>query len=193
MKRHLAAPLLLAMLAGPAIAQGPFAGLGAARDWTGASLGVGIGRADLDVDGIVDGSETGSIGGLRFNVDRDFGGYVLGGGIDYDFSELDAVDATLEDLLRVKLRGGIDAGPGLVYATGGYARGGFASEVDGENDFSLDGYFLGIGAEFPLAGGVTVGAELLHHRFSEIRVQGVEVRDADADVGVAQVSLNYRF
>ena len=193
MTRHLLAPLLLAALAGPATAQGLFAGAGAARDWTGASLGVGVGVAGLDVDGIVDGSDTGSIGGLRFNVDRDLGDYVLGGGIDYDFTELSAVGATLEDLLRVKLRGGVDAGTGLVYATGGYARGGFASEVDGENDFSLDGYFVGIGAEFPLSGGVTVGAELLHHRFSDIRVQGVAVQDADAEANVAQVSLNYRF
>lgn len=152
------------------------------RDWTGGYVGAQLGYADVDtnVSG-VDGD--GAIGGLVAGYDYDFGSYVLGAGIDYDFADIGLGGAaTLEEVLRLKLRAGVEAGPTLIYATGGWAR------AYTDNLGSDDGYFVGAGVEYPVTDVISLGAEVLYHAFSDFDGSGVDV-----DATTVQAKVNYRF
>lgn len=164
----------------PPVAPAPVVQSG--RDWTGGYLGAQLGYADVGTDASgVDGD--GAIGGLTAGYDFDFGSYVLGAGIDYDFADIDLGNAaTLEDVLRLKLRGGIEVGPSLLYATGGYARAGT------DNLGSDDGYFLGAGVEYPLTDQISLGGEVLYHEFSDFDGSGIDV-----DATTVQARLAFRF
>ena len=96
----------------------------ASPDWTGGYVGgqLGYGNVDTNAPG-VDGD--GAIGGLVMGYDYDFGQWVAGAGLDYDWADigLGAGNPTVENVLRVKLRGGYKLGNGLLYGTGGWATG----------------------------------------------------------------------
>ncbi|MFP4044524.1 MAG: outer membrane protein [Rhodosalinus sp.] len=138
-------------------------------DWTGFYGGAQLGFADVEADGGLDGD--GAIGGLTLGYDYDFGGYVVGGALDYDFADID-VDgaATLESVARVKVRAGAKvAGSGLLYATGGGA------QADADALGTDTGYFLGGGYEQMVTDTFSVGAEALWHEFDDFDDTGVDV------------------
>ncbi|WGH78240.1 outer membrane protein [Jannaschia ovalis] len=136
--------------------------------------------------------------GLRAGYDYAFAnGFVLGGRLDYDFADIDLgtatifddgsatstdVAVTIENVLRVGLRGGFAFGPNLVYGIGGYTRADTDTIGDG------DGYFAGIGGERFVTQNITVGAEVLYHEFDDFDVPGVEV-----DATTIGLNVNYRF
>lgn len=93
----------------------------ASPDWTGFYGGGQLGYANVDPSGIS--SDDGVIGGLVGGYDYDLqNGFVIGAGLDYDFTDIDVgTVASVEDVFRAKLRGGYKIGNGLAYATGGYA------------------------------------------------------------------------
>ncbi|SFI42028.1 outer membrane protein [Jannaschia pohangensis] len=194
MKRHLTL-MILPLLATPAFAGNiapPPAPLEPAPvfvdpapvgyDWSGFSVGAQIGYADANATGGLEGE--GAIGGLRANYDLDLGNWVVGAGIDYDTTNIDLSGAaTVDNVLRVKGRAGIDGGRNLYYATAGYAQ----AETDLIGDG--DGYFAGLGYEVFVTDQLTVGTEVLYHEFDDFDgAPGVE-----ADATTAQVSLNWRF
>ncbi|ABV93441.1 hypothetical protein Dshi_1699 [Dinoroseobacter shibae DFL 12 = DSM 16493] len=151
------------------------------RDWTGGYVGAQIGYGDVGTNASgVDGD--GLIGGLIAGYDYDFGSYVLGAGIDYDIADIDLGPASLEDVLRLKLRAGFEAGPSLIYATGGYARAGT------DNLGSDDGWFAGAGVEYPLSQNLSLAGEVLYHEFDDFDGSGVDV-----DATTVQARLAYRF
>ena len=136
----------------------PFTG-GSSPDWTGFYGGAQIGFGSVDTN--ISGSSDDIIGGLTAGYDFDLGDWVVGGGIDYDFADIDVANgaADLESVFRAKLRGGYKIGNGLLYATGGYAL------ADTDTLGSDDGYFVGGGYEHLVTESFSVGGEVLWHEF----------------------------
>jgi predicted porin len=137
-------------------------------DWTGAYAGLSLGRLDTQAAGT---SETGGIYGLHAGYDYDFGAFVMGGEAEFqagDGYEIGGVD--VDNVTRLKLRAGYDAGRTLIYGTAGAAR----------IDTSLgtaNGPVGGVGVEYRLTDRFSIGSEALIHRFDDIGGSGV---DADA-------------
>jgi predicted porin len=90
-------------------------------EWSGFYGGLQLGNLDVDGTGAADGSDFSY--GLHAGYDYDFGRFVLGGEIDYDFADIDlAGAATVDSVARLKLRAGYDLGRTMIYATAGVAR-----------------------------------------------------------------------
>ncbi|MHA6266314.1 outer membrane beta-barrel protein [uncultured Aliiroseovarius sp.] len=154
----------------------------ATPDWTGGYFGAQIGYADVGTS--VAGLEgDGVIGGIVAGYDFDMGNWVVGVGIDYDWADVDIAGAAqLENVLRVKARGGYKMGNGLLYATGGYANA--STDTLGDSD----GYFIGAGYEHRLTSAFNIGAEVLYHDFSDFNGSGIDV-----DATTIQLRATYRF
>lgn len=155
----------------------------ASPNWTGGYVGgqFGYGNADTNAPG-VDGD--GAIGGLTAGYDYDFGQWVIGGGLDYDWADisLGAGNPDLENIFRVKLRGGYKIGNGLLYGTGGWA------QADTDTLGDDDGYFVGAGYEHMVTQNFSLGGEALYHEFSNF---GTSTTDLDAST--VQVRGTFRF
>ena len=154
----------------------------AGPDWTGFYGGAQIGYANIDsnVPG-VDGD--GLIGGLLAGYDYDFGTFVLGGGLDYDFADITiAPGVSVDNVFRAKVRGGVELGNGLLYATGGYA------QADASLLGTEDGYFIGAGYDFLITEQFSVGGEVLYHEFDNYGPTTVDV-----DATTFQIRGAFRF
>lgn len=147
-------------------------------DWTGGYVGGQIGYGKIG--GGASGDD--AIGGLTMGYDYDFGTWVLGAGIDYDWSNIEAGGNKLENMARLKLRAGYDLGQGLLYATAGAVR------ADIETLGSDDGYFAGIGYEHMLTQNISLGGEVLYHDFGDFNGSGTDV-----DATTAQIRATFRF
>ncbi len=143
-------------------------------DWTGPYVGVQLGYGDLDASGAATDQGSGVIGGLTAGYDYDFGQFVLGAGVDYDWADidLDSGAGQLDNVARVKLRGGFDAGKALIYATGGAA---FADATIGGTGFSDNGWFAGGGVEVMVTESFSVGGEVLYHQFDNFDSTGIDI------------------
>ncbi len=184
----------LALTTAPVLASGPveaeapapltFTTPSSGYDWTGPSLGVQLGYGDVDTSGpSLEGD--GALYGLRAYYDYDLGDYIVGGGVQYDATDIDLGGVTtLESVTRVGLRAGFDLGQNWVYGTGGYAR----ATTSGGGVGDSDGYFVGAGYETFLTDTLTLGAEVLYHQFDSFDLGGLEV-----DATTASVGLNFRF
>ena len=178
MKKLALAASVVALLA-PATAQ--------AADWTGWYGGAELGYGDVSTTPNI-GSGSGAIGGITGGYDFDFGMWVLGAGLDYDWASIDLGGGVkLKDVFRAKLRLGYEinlaASSGLLYATGGYAR----ANVDpiGRDD----GYYYGAGYEYLIpSSNWSIAGEVLQHKFKDFKSTGV-----DAEATTAQVRLMLRF
>lgn len=153
-----------------------------AQDWTGFYVGGQIGNANVDTSLMgVDGSDV--IGGLIAGYDYDLGTWVIGGGIDYDWSDTDLSGAaTVERVFRLKAHAGYKINDGLLYGVGGYA--------DAETDTlgSSDGWFLGAGYEHRVTDQISVGGEILYHEFDDFNNTGIDV-----DATTIQLRATFRF
>lgn len=149
-------------------------------DWTGAYGGVQLGYGDVDGTGTADGDD--ALFGVHLGYDYDFGNFVLGGELDYDFADIDLNGAaTVDSVARLKLRAGYDFGRTLGYVTAGVA------DVD-TSIGSETGEFFGIGAAYQINDRYMVGAELLEHNFDDIAGSGV---DADATTFTVRGSIRF--
>ncbi len=168
------------------IAAAPVA-MAPSMDWTGFYAGVQLGYADVDSNGAgLDG--TGELYGVHAGYRRDFGQFVAGAELDFDNANVDlgaVAGDQLDDVARLKLIGGADLGRTLVYGTVGAAR---ANATVGGVGLSDTGYFLGAGMDFAVSERVTVGGELMQHRFSDFDGSGV---DLDATTIKAKVALRF--
>lgn len=149
--------------------------------WTGFYIGGQIGAAFGDAD--ISGDDESVIGGVTLGYDHDFGRWVLGGALDYDFTDFDiAPGSSVEEIFRLKLRGGPKIGRGLLYAAGGYAN------ADSDNSGDEDGWFLGGGYEYMVNDRFSIGGEVLYHQFDDFGNAG-----ADVDATTLQVRASFRF
>jgi opacity protein-like surface antigen len=154
---------------------------GGTVDWTGfyGGLQAGIGITDTNRSG----SDEDVIGGFTLGYDHEFGQWVLGGGLDYDFADIDAgPNNSLEEIFRVKARGGYKIGRGLLYGTGGYA------VANTETAGTDDGWFIGGGYEYMVSDQFSVGTEALYHEFDSFNNSGTDI-----DTTTIQVRAIYRF
>lgn len=155
--------------------------IGGPVDWTGFYVGGQLGVAFGDAD--FASSDESVIGGVTLGYDHDFGQWVLGGALDYDFTDIDiAPGSSLEEIFRVKVRAGPKIGRGLLYGTGGYAY------ADSDNMGDEDGWFIGGGYEYMVNDRFSVGGEVLYHEFDSF-----DGTDNDVDVTTVQVRATFRF
>lgn len=149
-------------------------------DWTGGYAGVQLGYADVDATGDADGDDI--LYGAHVGYRYDFGTFVLGGELDYDFADIDLNGAAdVDSVARLKLQAGYDFGRTLGYFTAGVA------DLD-TSIGSETGEFYGIGVAYQINDRYTVGAELLEHSFDDIGGTGVE---ADATTLTVRGSIRF--
>jgi len=153
------------------------------NDWTGGYAGAQLGYGGFDAGGA---SDEGMLYGIQGGYQWDFGKYVLGGELDYNWSQLDAGGGTeIDSMARAKLRAGFDAGPALIYATGGAVYGTADIGGTGYND---TGYFYGLGIDYMVTDRITVGAEVTQNQWGEFSDSGTEL-----DSTTAALRVNMRF
>jgi len=154
-------------------------------NWTGFYAGGQLGYANIDTNAAgIDGD--GLIGGLTAGYDYDLGNWVVGAGLDYDWTDvsLNNVPSTdIDNIFRAKLRGGYKLGNGLLYATAGYAN------ADTNNLGDEDGYFVGAGYEHMVTQNVSLGGEILYHEFDGFNT----TPGTDVEATTAQVRATFRF
>ncbi len=194
---RIAVSMALAAFAAPAFAAGPTAvpapipaplpPAATIYDWSGPSVGLQFGRADIETSGAAELEGDGGIVGLRAAYDWDFGTFIAGAGLDYDFADIDLEGAaTVENVLRVKGRVGFDSNRNWYYATVGWARAYTGADAVDVGD--SDGYFVGLGYEVYVTPRFTAGAEALWHKFEDFDLEDLEV-----EATTLQLSVNYRF
>lgn len=167
-------------------------------DWTGFYAGVQYenltGGGSLTPPGIaldLDGNVAGVFAGYR----RDFGRLVVGGELDYvkgDFTwsggALLPTDLDVDSMIRVGPEVGFDLGRVMVYGTAGYAKIDITNPAVSQSD-SSGGYFYGIGADVLVSNRITVGVEVLRHKFDDfsgpLAVSNTVVEPTTAGLNVA--------
>lgn len=138
-------------------------------DWSGFYVGAQVGTAAIDATPGDSGDDI--IGGIVGGYDWDLGRWVAGVGADFDFTQVRVGQTDIENISRLKLRGGYKIGNGLLYGTTGYAHA--DTDIAGDDG----GYFVGAGYEHRLSARFGIGAEVLYHEFNNF---GVTVSDLDA-------------
>lgn len=196
--KSVAAMLVTATLAGPALAGGPTvvepeapvappaAPVIASVDWSGFYAGGQLGYADVGSNGGgLDGNDF--LGGIHAGYRWDFGQFVAGAELDYDTANVDlgGTLGSLDSVARLKLVGGAEVGNSLLYATTGAA---YADASVGGASLSDNGWFYGAGATFALNDRWTIGGELLQHEFNDFDGSGV-----DLDALTATARIGFRF
>jgi len=152
-----------------------------AADWTGFYLGAGIGSADVDGPGALDGDDV--TYGVHAGYNYDFGDFVLGGEVEFDRADitLGAGAAQVENVSRLKFKAGYDFGPALGYVVLGGAR---VNTSLGNDTGSV--YGLGIAA--PINDQFVVSGEVLRHDFNNFNNTG-----QDADATSVNIRASFRF
>lgn len=159
-------------------------------DWTGFYLGAqaGYGFGDAEAGGVEEDFD-GFLGGVHAGYNHDFGQFVLGGEIDYNFAELefdDAPDVKIDQVARIKLKAGYDTGRALVYGAAGAA---YANLDNGlGDDFNDWGWAVGAGVDVMVRRNISAGIEYMYHQFDDFDDQGVDV---NANTLTARVSYHF--
>ena len=152
-------------------------------DWTGPSVGLGFGYIP-DVNSGGD-SPSGLVYGLQAAYDYDFGDYVVGGILSYGTTDIDFDNGVdVDDIWRIGIRAGIDAGRNWFYGSVGYTS---VTTSGPDNPGDSGGYFIGLGYEVFLTEVLTAGAEIVYSDYSDFD------DDTSASPTTLGLSLNYRF
>jgi outer membrane immunogenic protein len=170
----------------PEIMAAPVMAVPAGMDWSGFYVGAALGYGDVDSNGGgLDGN--GALGGVLAGYRFDLGNVVAGVEADYDMTNIDLGAGTgeLDSVARLKLQAGTELGRALVYGTLGAAH---AEATVGGVGLSDTGYFGGVGMDFAISDSMTVGGELLQHKFNDFDGSGV---DLDATTVKARVTLQF--
>lgn len=153
------------------------------NDWTGGYVTGRLGYGDVTGFGDGDGATYGIGGGY----DWDLGDWVVGVTGNYDATSIDLGTGgdELNSIARLGARAGRDLGPTLVYATAGLAQ---ADADIGGASLSDNGWYAGVGLDYLLNNGWTVGGEILTNRFDDFDNSGTDLRAT-----TAAVNLGFRF
>ena len=177
----------------PATQAGGFGGKGG--DWTGFYLGgqLGYGFGEFDLGEVDDFDTDGIVGGFMAGYRYDFGEWVLGAELQYDWSDLSisGSDASgdFDGIARLKGMVGYDLGASLVYGTAGVAYTNFdgLSGVD-DIDFDDPGYVLGFGYDYQINTNWVVGVEYQFHQFDDFGAD-----DNDVSFNTIHARAYYQF
>ncbi len=198
--KTIAAMIVTVAISAPAFAGGPVAAVeepvvmpaaepyvAPGLDWSGAYVGAQLGYGDVDSNGAgLDGN--GVLGGVHGGYRADLGSWVVGGELSHDVANID-LGATAGDELKnvtaLKFSAGREIGNSLVYGTIGAAH---AKASVGGADLSDNGMVYGIGFDYALTDRMTVGGEVLEHKFNDFDASGV---DFDATTIKAKVGLRF--
>jgi len=150
-------------------------------NWTGVYIGGQLGFGSVDTS--TGGENEDIIGGFTLGYDYDFGQWVLGGALDYDFTEINAGPGPeIEEIFRLKIRGGPKIGNGLLYGAAGWAN----ADTDTLGDD--DGWFIGGGYDYMVNSQFSIGGEVLYHDFDSFNGTG-----NDIEATTVQIRATYRF
>ncbi len=159
-----------------------------ATSYSGSDTRTATGETAFTFDGV--------IGGLHAGYNHDFGRLVLGGELSVDAGNIGYVDVTglpdpfsLDRVVSLKLKAGIDMGKVLAYGTIGKAHASFSS--DGVSPFttSANGTLYGVGMAVMLSERLMGSAEILKYDFDPY--QGAPQLEPEATSVSLRVS--YRF
>ena len=154
-------------------------------DWTGFYAGGQLGYGRVTSDALSDTAE-GATYGVHAGYDYDFGSLVVGGEVDYDWADIEdeGTGIALDNVARLKLRVGYDAGNFLPYLTGGIAQ----ATTGGALDETDTGAFAGLGVAYKVTDSIRVGGEVLRHEFNDFADSG-----ADIEATTASLRVSYEF
>ncbi len=153
-------------------------------EWTGFYAGGQLGFGDVGSTGPQSGNgmTAGLLGGYRM----DFGQFVAGAEANYDWANIDlGAGESLDHIARLKLIGGYDMGNTLLYGTVAAVR---ADATLGGVSSSDNGWGAGIGVDYALTNSMTLGAEVMEHRFDNFSGTGT-----DLDATTLNARLGFRF
>jgi len=158
----------------PVIEPTPYVAPAPVVNWTGAYAGLSYSRHGsggmtfanpaTGNFSFIEGSDFGAFGGYT----RQYGGWVVGGELAYYNNDQQVVGfptAGLDDMFDLSGRVGHAWGAVQLYALAGLSTGTYY-EGGGVNQWSLDGYHLGLGAEFQVNRRFAVGLQYVTRRFS---------------------------
>lgn len=164
----------------PMVAPAPVAVPAPSADWSGLYAGGQLGYGDVGSTGALAGN--GMTGGLFAGYRADFGQFVAGVEGNFDWADIDLGGGTsLDTISRLKLIGGYDAGPALIYGT--------VAAVRADTTLGADnGYGVGVGVDYAVTQQMTLGAELMEHRFDNFRGTGTNI-----DATTLNARVGFRF
>lgn len=148
-------------------------------DWTGPYAGLSFGNLNAQAGNA---AKTGGVYGLYGGYDYDFGRLVVGAELDYQTGNdytIGGVD--VDDITRLKLRAGYDAGRTLIYGTVGAAK---VNTSVGD----ATGPLGGVGLEYKVTDRFSIGGEALAHSFDDVGGTGI-----DADAQTYSLRATFRF
>ncbi|MGF6861918.1 outer membrane immunogenic protein [Rhodobacteraceae bacterium MBR-64] len=156
--------------------------------WDGAYGGIALGYGDFDTDGSTVGDADGAIGGFFLGYNRDYGDWVAGAELSYDFVDGDfkGSGGQIEEIARLKIRAGRDFGQSLVYVVGGPAWAEASLAGGGSNDET--GWFAGVGVDHKLTERWVLGGEVLYNQFDDLAGRN---NDVDGVTMMLRASLRF--
>jgi opacity protein-like surface antigen len=111
---------------------------------------------------------------------------VAGAEANYDWANIDlGAGESLDHIARLKLIGGYDMGNTLLYGTVAAVH---ADATLGGVSSSDNGWGAGIGVDYALTNSMTLGAEVMEHRFDNFSGTGT-----DLDATTLNARLGFRF
>ncbi|MBI6629914.1 outer membrane protein [Pontibaca salina] len=150
-----------------------------AQDGSGLYFGLGLGWTDVDGPG----GDNGATYGAHIGYDLDFGQFVVGGELEYERTDIGLLGSAgdIDNIGRVKVKGGYDFGPFMGYAVLGRAR----MKTSFGND---NGNIYGLGMSYAVNDRVSLGGELLRHDFNNF---AGTTTDYDADSLTFRASFRF--
>lgn len=169
----------------PVVAPAPAPVMAPNGDWTGFYMGGQLGYGDVGSTGALggDGMTAGLLGGYRM----DFGQFVAGVEGNYDWADIDlgGVGNSLDNIARLKLLAGYDMGPALIYGSLAAVR---ADATLAGVSASDNGWGAGLGVDYALTDRVTLGGEVMEHRFDNFAGSGTDI-----DATTVNARVGFRF
>lgn len=169
----------------PVVQAAPVVVAPASGDWTGAYVGGQLSYGDIGTSPSTAEGD-GALYGLRAGYDYDFGNFVLGGSLQHDFSDIDLGGGdSLDGVTSLRVRGGYDLGPTLVYASAGVAQ----AYIDaGGSDVDDTGWLAGIGVEHKVSDRMSLTGDVTYHQFDDF-----DGSSTDVDATTFGAGVNFRF
>jgi outer membrane immunogenic protein len=153
-------------------------------DWSGPYAGAQLGWGWADAAPGIDGGDE-WLGGVHVGYRWDFGTWVAGGELEYNWTDIDlrgtTEDANVSGIFSVKALAGVEAGPALIYGTLGWAQ----AQVDG----NFDAILAGVGVAYPFRDRWVASGEWIYYAADDYSLDEAD----DAWANTLTVRLSYRF